>query len=148
MHKSLYSAQKVPLGGFRGLLLFLFLLYFGLINAQTILINDIPRDTSYTVYSSFIKEKKNFPFIQVVDTKSDDLNSYFNISYKTISPNRELKLNIFRPKTNEILPAVLMIHGGGWNSGSPDLQKALALNLARKGFVTITAEFTAGMQYS
>ena len=141
MHKSLYSAQKVPLGGFRGLLLFLFLLYFGLINAQTILIKGIPRDTSYTVYSSFIKEKKNFPFIQVVDTKSDDLNSYSNISYITISPNRELKLNIFRPKTNEILPAVLMIHGGGWNSGSPDLQKALALNLARKGFVTITAEY-------
>ena len=102
MHKSLYSAQKVPLGGFRGLLLFLFLLYFGLINAQTILIKGIPRDTSYTVYSSFIKEKKNFPFIQVVDTKSDDLNSYSNISYKTISPNRELKLNIFRPKKDKL----------------------------------------------
>ena len=74
----------------RGPILFVFLLYFGLINAQTILINGIPRDTSYTVYSSFIKEKKNFPFIQLVDTKSNDLNEYGNIPYKTISATRKL----------------------------------------------------------
>ena len=35
----------------------------------------------------------------------------------------------------------MMIHGGGWNSGSPDMQKALALQLARNGYVTLTVEY-------
>ncbi|MHB9055588.1 MAG: pectinesterase family protein [Paludibacteraceae bacterium] len=110
--------------------------------SQILLINGIPRDTSYTVYSSFIKEKKNFPFIQLVNSEvTAELITYQDIVYKKINKNRKLKLNIFRPKSSDILPAVLMIHGGGWNSGSPDLQKALAVNLARKGFVTITAEY-------
>lgn len=114
-----------------GLLLLLFLFCFGLINAQTILINGIPRDTSYTVYSSFIKERKNFPFIQMVDTRANDLNQYENIPYKSISATRKLALNIFRPKTSS-LPVVLMIHSGGWNSGSPELQKALAVSLTER----------------
>ncbi len=109
--------------------------------SQTVLINGIPRDTSYTVYSSFIKEKKNFPFIRLVDNRTDDLSVFSDIPYKTISQSRRLTLNIFRPKTTEKLPAVLMIHGGGWNSGSPELQKALAVSLARKGFVSITTEY-------
>ena len=134
-------SKKVPVQLFRGLLLLFLLFYCGLVNSQKLLINGVPRDTSYTVYSSFIKEKKKFPFIQLVDTKSDDLNSYTDISYKTISATRQLTLNIFRPKTAEKLPAVLMIHGGGWNSGSPELQKALAINLARKGFVTVSVEY-------
>lgn len=132
---------KSPFGGFKGLLLLFFLSIFGFINAQTILINGIPRDTSYTVYSSFVKEKKNFPFIQLVDTKANDLETYDNVPYKTISETRKLSLNIFRPKSSEKFPVVLMIHGGGWNSGSPELQKALAVSLARKGFASVTAEY-------
>jgi len=33
--------------------------------AQTVIINGVPRDTSYTVYSSFQKEVKRFPFIRI-----------------------------------------------------------------------------------
>lgn len=141
IYKSPFGGNNVRRKPIRGLLLLLFLFYFGFINAQTILINGIPRDSSYTVYSSFIKEKKNFPFIQLVDTKANDLNQYENIPYKSISATRKLALNIFRPKTSENLPVLLMIHGGGWNSGSPELQKALAVSLARKGFATVTAEY-------
>ncbi|MFV0391025.1 MAG: pectinesterase family protein [Paludibacteraceae bacterium] len=108
---------------------------------QIVLINGVPRDTSYTVYSSFIKEKKKFPFIQPASPELGKLDFYPNIKYKTISANRTLSLNIFKPKTNGILPAVMMIHGGGWNSGAPELQEALATNLAEKGFVCITTEY-------
>jgi len=38
------------------------------VTAQTQIINGIPRDTSYTVYNSYIKESKRFPFIKTVDT--------------------------------------------------------------------------------
>ena len=133
--------NKLLFGGIKMLLISFCLLISGLLPSQTVLINGIPRDTSYTVYSSFIKEKKKYPFIQPVGTKSDDLKSFTNITYKKIAENRELVLNIYRPDNSEKLPAVLMIHGGGWNSGSPELQKALALNLARKGFATATVEY-------
>lgn len=125
----------------RIILLVILLINNLLSHSQTVVIDGVPRDTSYTVYSSFVKEKKNFPFIQLVDTKSDDLISHTNIPYKTVSPHRNLVVNIFRPKSTEKIPTVLMIHGGGWNSGSPELQKELAVNLARKGFATITVEY-------
>lgn len=106
------------------------------------MINGIPRDTSYTVYSTYVKLKKQYPFIRPAETKiSDDLACYENIPYKSISTERKLLLNIYRRKGNELLPVVMMIHGGGWNSGSPSLQKAMALKLAQKGFVAITVEY-------
>lgn len=112
------------------------------VKAQTVMINGIPRDTSYTVYSTYVKLKKQYPFIRPAETKiSDDLACYENIPYKSISTERKLLLNIYRRKGNELLPVVMMIHGGGWNSGSPSLQKAMALKLAQKGFVAITVEY-------
>ena len=105
----------------------------------------VPKDTSYTVQGSYIKELKRFPFIKTVETTiPDGLVSFDNITYKTINDGqniRELKVSLYRPADNHRYPAVLMIHGGGWNSGSPEMQKALAINLAKKGFVTATVEY-------
>lgn len=108
--------------------------------------NGVPRDTSYTVQGSYLKEVKHFPFIQTVDTLvPGNINAYEEIVYKKMegSPigNRELRLSVYRPQDQQTYPMVLMIHGGGWNSGSPDMQKALAINLAKKGFVTATVEY-------
>ncbi len=112
------------------------------VKAQTVMINGVPRDTSYTVYSTYIKLKKQYPFIRPAEARmSDNLKSYENIAYKFISPERKLLLNIYRLDNNEVLPAIMMIHGGGWNSGSPSLQKAMAVKLAQKGFVCITVEY-------
>lgn len=110
--------------------------------AQPIQINGVPRDTSYTAYSSYVKEKKNFPFIQLVDTNlPKGIITFEGIAYKNISVGRSLHLSIYRPAGTMVLPLVLMIHGGGWNSGTPDMQKALAINLANKGYVTATVEY-------
>lgn len=123
------------------LLLCLLFFSFG-VSAQTVLINGVPRDTSYTVYSSYVKEKKHFPFIQLVDTTlPKGLRAKENIVYKKLSGKRSLNVSVYRPDDKQTYPVVLMIHGGGWNSGSPDMQKALALNLAKKGFATVTVEY-------
>ncbi|MDD3787726.1 MAG: alpha/beta hydrolase, partial [Petrimonas sp.] len=123
------------------LLLCLLFFSFG-VSAQTVLINSVPRDTSYTVYSSYVKEKKHFPFIQLVDTTlPKGLRTKENIVYKKLSGKRSLNVSVYRPDDKQTYPVVLMIHGGGWNSGSPDMQKALALNLAKKGFATVTVEY-------
>jgi Pectin methylesterase len=116
------------------------------VTAQTQIINGIPRDTSYTVYNSYIKESKRFPFIKTVDTViPPGIESFSDIVYKKIEGTeyggRELKLSVYRPNNQQKYAVVLMIHGGGWNSGTPDMQKALAVNLAKKGFVTVTVEY-------
>jgi len=112
---------------------------------QSVVLGGVPKDTSYTVQGSYLKELKRFPFIKTVDTAiPKGVISFENIVYKTINDkqdNRELKLSIYRPDNDNLHPAVLMIHGGGWNSGSPGMQKALAINLAKKGFVTATVEY-------
>lgn len=109
--------------------------------AQTVMIDGVPRDTSYTVHSSYIKEMKRFPFIRIASAEiPSGINAMEAIPYKSIG-ERILTLSVYRPDNDEILPAVMMIHGGGWNSGSPDMQKALALQLARNGYVTFTVEY-------
>lgn len=112
------------------------------VSSQQVVMDGVPRDTSYTVHSSYVKEKKNFPFIQTVDTVTpNSIKAKEDIVYKQISNSRNLKLSIYRPDDSEIYPLVLIIHGGGWNSGSPDMLKPLAINLARKGFATATVEY-------
>jgi pectin methylesterase-like acyl-CoA thioesterase/acetyl esterase/lipase len=114
--------------------------------AQTVMINGIPRDTSYTVRSSYQKEVKRFPFIRIAETNvSDGINVYPDIVYKTVQGtkygDRALRLSVYCPADNHNHPVVMMIHGGGWNSGSPDMQEALAIQLSQKGFATVTVEY-------
>ncbi|MBF6598257.1 MAG: alpha/beta fold hydrolase [Fermentimonas sp.] len=126
---------------------FIILLLLFVFNVKSFGITEsVPPDTSYTVYSSYIKELKRFPFIKTVDTTvTQDIKCFEKIAYKKIAftsyGDRDLKLSVYRPDNELVYPAVLMIHGGGWNSGSPDMQKALAINLAKQGFATFTIEY-------
>ena len=111
-------------------------------NAQSVTINGVPRDTGYTVNSTFLKEVKHRSYIQKADTVlPEGIISNENIDYKKLNEKRSLQISIYRPDDNNIYPVVMMIHGGGWNSGSPDMQKALAISLVKKGFVTATVEY-------
>jgi pectinesterase len=123
------------------LLLILHLCLVGQVTAQTVLIGGVPRDTSYTVYSTYQKEVKRFPFIRIASAEiPPGIRTEENIAYKH-DGMRDLNLSVYRPDNDAVLPAVMMIHGGGWNSGSPDMQRALAVQLARVGFVTFTVEY-------
>ena len=100
------------------------------------------RDTSYTVYSAFKKYKKNYSFIKIVKPKMPEgISAEWNVVYQTYA-DRKLRLDIFYPDdTDENYTAVLMIHGGGWNSGDRSLLVPFAQNLAAKGYVTATIEY-------
>ena len=45
------------------------------------------------------------------------------------------------PDNDSIYPALLMIHGGGWNSGDRSLQVPMAQQIAKAGYVTIPVEY-------
>lgn len=102
----------------------------------------IPKDSSYTVYGYFQKELIKFPFIKIVKKKiNENVREENNLVYKSIG-NRNLRLDIFVPKTNQKkIPIVIFIHGGGWGSGDKSFQHPLANVIASKGFLCATVEY-------
>jgi pectinesterase len=55
--------------------------------------------------------------------------------------NQVLRLDVYRPRDLRRRPAVLILHGGGWESGSRHMERALAKALAAKGFVAIPLSY-------
>ena len=55
-----------------------------------------------------------------------------------------LRLDIYRPKAAGPRPAVLILHGGGWESGTRQMERGLAKALAVRGFVAIPVSYRLG----
>ncbi len=100
------------------------------------------RDSSFNLSDAFAKDIKSFPQIKAVQLEvGEDLEMFENLSYKTVG-SRELRLDVIKPKTiQKTLPAILLIHGGGWRSGDKALQRSLAIRLAELGFVAVPIEY-------
>ena len=106
----------------------------------------IPRDTSFTAYSTNIKVRKHHPEAVLALAKLPaGVKEYNNVVYTTHKNtpygDRDMHVDIFRPDNNEVYPALIMIHGGGWNSGDKSLQVPMAQQIAAKGYVTIPVEY-------
>lgn len=52
-----------------------------------------------------------------------------------------VKVDVDRPDDARILPAVLMVHGGGWTGGSKEAMRPLALALAARGWVVVSTSY-------
>ncbi len=67
-----------------------------------------------------------------------------NIAYRA-GPSLAWRLDIAMPETNgkERMPAIVIIHGGGWSSGSKQsrVYRTMALYYAFKGYVTASVEY-------
>jgi len=97
----------------------------------------------YTIATTFEKYKKEYPFIELIQSfASENVIAEEDIVYKKTATSN-LKLDIYCPKisSEEKWPAVLLIHGGGWISGSKENLRILAQHLAENGFVAITASY-------
>jgi len=114
-------------------------------------IGPIPRDTSYSIASTYRKQKKNYPDIQPASIEiTPVMEARYNITYtvleNTAYGRRELKLDIFKPRSNGRYPAVILIHGGGWRSGSKEMEHALAAKLAGRGIVAVAIEYRLSLE--
>ena len=100
------------------------------------------RDTSFAVYSTFIKTKKTYPNISIASPPTPKgVKIKKDIVYSRIG-TRKLVLDIFYPKkSKQKNPAVLMIHGGGWRSGDRSHNTPTAKLLADNGYVAVSAEY-------
>ncbi|WP_034691179.1 alpha/beta hydrolase [Kaistella palustris] len=99
------------------------------------------KDTAFTLNSEFAKQIRKYPFIKKVNpTPQTALKEEHNIVYATLS-GRDVHLDAFIHPEKKLLPAVILIHGGGWKSGSKELQKPLAQQIALSGYQTFTLEY-------
>ena len=108
----------------------------------------IPRDPSFNPESAFEKEKKYFSEIELVRSASPHgILEHADVVYRTLPETpygkRELRLNVYRPETSSPggNPGVIMIHGGGWRSGTKSQMIPLAEQLALRGFVAVPVEY-------
>lgn len=102
----------------------------------------IPRDTSFNIPATFIKEKKKRPYITVADPViPKNVVVERDVVFRSVG-ERTLALDIFYPKqTRKRKPAVLLIFGGGWKSGDKSHNHAMAAALARNGYVAVSAAY-------
>lgn len=104
---------------------------------------NVLRDTSFSVYSTFVKTKKNYPDISIANPATPKgVKIKAGVIYANID-GRKLELDVFYPakKSKRGYPAVLMIHGGGWRSGDRSHNTPTAKLLAANGFVAVSAEY-------
>jgi acetyl esterase/lipase len=52
-----------------------------------------------------------------------------------------LQATVYRPRRTGLLPAVLVVHGGGWARRSPDDMARISKVLASKGFVAVNVAY-------
>lgn len=101
-----------------------------------------PRDTSFNVQSAFKKIVKEFPQASVVTEFSLPLiTAKRNLVYHSFG-NRKLHIDVFYPKKiGKAVPGVVLIHGGGWASGTKSHLVPMAQTLAENGYVAATVEY-------
>lgn len=107
----------------------------------------IPRDTSYTVRSTYQKLIKDYPDIEAVEPKLPEGVTHQSKVYHNVG-GRTLHADVFYPtqKKPTGYPGILLIHGGGWRAGDRSLMIPLAQQLAAQGYVTVAAEYRLSLE--
>ena len=109
--------------------------------------NIVPRDTTFTLNGTFIKEQKKRPYIIIASPKpKDSVLIKRDIVFRTVV-ERDLPLDIYYPKQiHKRKPAVLLIFGGGWRSGNKSQNEVMATELANRGYVAVSAEYRLSLE--
>ncbi|KQB39128.1 Pectinesterase [Flavobacterium daejeonense] len=101
------------------------------------------RDTSYSTKRAYKYDVKTHPDIKIIpEMHFNSVKEKRNVSYCEIG-KRKLNLDVFYnvDQTNSKQTAVIIIHGGGWRTGSRTQHYPMAQKLASLGYVCFTPEY-------
>ncbi|MFD0990109.1 alpha/beta hydrolase fold domain-containing protein [Mariniflexile jejuense] len=116
--------------------------------SQPISAQEKPTFAPYTIELTYQKLKKDHPFITPIQPlKSKKIKYKEDVVYKKTTTSN-LKLDVYLPKGNckKTYPAVLLIHGGGWLTGSKENERVMAQHLALNGYVGISVSYRLGFE--
>lgn len=97
----------------------------------------------YAIATTYEKLKKDYPFIKpITEEKPRSISAKENLVYKKTETSA-LKLDVYSPakRGKKIYPGVLLIHGGGWASGSKENERIMAQHLAENGYVGVAVQY-------
>ncbi|NJO88769.1 MAG: alpha/beta hydrolase [Chloroflexia bacterium] len=100
-------------------------------------------DTTYSIQAQTKKYNKEYPYIVPISYgDTSKLTIHHNLVYENYR-TRKLHLDVayLSKKSKKRLPAVILVHGGGWRSGDKSMQEPMAYELARNGFITFIVEY-------
>ena len=114
----------------------------------------IPQAPSFTPEATLEKETKYFPHIKLVQPELPygvrwDKDLVYHVLKDTPYGERALHLDVLRPELEGepvLCPAVVMVHGGGWRSGSKRHMLPMAQQLADKGYVAVPVEYRLALE--
>lgn len=101
-----------------------------------------PNAKPYTIEATYEKLVKKYPEISPIEElQSQEIVYDENIMYQEID-GVHLKADVYYPIGPEKkYPAIILVHGGGWISGSKENQRIMAQHLALNGFVAMTVNY-------
>lgn len=101
------------------------------------------RDTSFTNFSALESALKDGYDVSIAKSENSHLVKIELDKVYCQTDNYTLTLDIFSPKKRrkEKLPAIILIHGGGWRTGDKSQHHELAKELASKGYIVLTPAY-------
>jgi acetyl esterase/lipase len=123
--------------------LLLSMYYIPVLGQHSLMHPSLNIDTSYTIYSAYNKYIKNYPFISIASYKPKNKIIVQNDLVFCKYGNRNMHLDLYAPEieANDLIPAVVLIHDGGWSTGDKSLLSQYALAFADSGYVCICPEY-------
>ena len=104
-------------------------------------LNDIPQDLQSQMRSQVFAIADVFRGISTQEVRIDR-------GIVFASPDGvELKLNIYRPEKEGKYPALIVIYGGAWRSGTPDSYEQFSCYMAARGYSVITIDYRHAPEY-
>jgi pectinesterase len=110
-----------------------------------------PRDTSYNPQHAWGNIIKHYPNSKIVPSKlPEGVKAEYNIVYATLESTpygkRDLHLDVFKPAKQGQYPALVMIHGGAWRSGTKEMEHPMAQYVAAHGYVAVPLEYRMSLE--
>lgn len=100
----------------------------------------------YTIAAIYKKHLKRFPFIEPITAlPSHKFQMEKAVIYEIVGQD-SLKVDVFTPPAvgHKKIPVVILIHGGGWLTGSRENQNIMAQHLASNGYGAMTVSYRLG----
>jgi acetyl esterase/lipase len=97
----------------------------------------------YTAETTYAKLVKNYPFIRIARSQlPPSVRALRNITYIQRGEHA-LQLDLYLPAkpASAALPAIVLVHGGGWQTGVRENFTPMAIRMAEHGFAAATVSY-------
>lgn len=102
-----------------------------------------PKAQPYSIEATFEKLKKKYPFIQPLNLEfPKNIKVKKDIEYKTRGGKSLLADIYYSENSAQKYPGIILVHGGGWISGSKENERFLAQEMASKGYVVMAVNYS------